>query len=184
MTDAAPPSPSKPEAAAPQPDTAAEPSPDKPDSGDAEEPDAAGAEKPDTAKETNEPAGPSAADLLSLVRKKKTSDADARKHLDEAQKLGANPRDLAKSANARGQDLMASPDRATPFFEYARQIDAKFPDATFNLAKFAANRGEIPKVKELLTEVAARGGKKLLDTIEFDPTFALVADDRDIQALK
>ncbi|TPV96441.1 MAG: hypothetical protein B7733_04740 [Myxococcales bacterium FL481] len=133
----------------------------------------------------SEPAtGPTQSELLALVRKKKTSDADAKQHLAQAEKLGASKRKLARAANARGQALVVTPERATPFFEYARQIDPKFPEATFNLAKFAANRGEIPQVKALLREVADRGGKKLLDTIEFDPTFALVANDRDVQALK
>ena len=132
----------------------------------------------------NEPAGPTVKQMLASVKKKKTGDAAAHDLLQKAQKHGATPRQLAEAANTRGESLMTTPERASDFFEWARKTDDKFPDATFNLAKLAANRGEIPKVKELLTEVAARGGKKMLDTIEFDPTFALVADDRDIAALK
>jgi hypothetical protein len=78
---------------------------------------------------------------------------------------------------------MGEPERAKPFFEYAMAADEKYPDAPFNLAKLAANEGDLERVKELLTEVKARGGKKLLKTVGYDPTFALVAGEADIEKL-
>ena len=35
----------------------------------------------------------------------------------------------------------------------------------------------------MVTEVKKRGGKRLLQTVEYDPTFALVADDPDVLKL-
>jgi hypothetical protein len=121
--------------------------------------------------------------LLNEVTNKRTKDDRAVEALDEAKGLGAEPKDLAKAANKRGEKLLVTPDRATKFFEWAAAADPKYPNATFNLAKLAANTGDIPKVKELLTEVKARGGKKLLQQIEFDPSFALVADDPEVLSL-
>ena len=121
--------------------------------------------------------------LLDEVTNKKTKDDRAMAALAEAKKAGAEARQLAEAANKRGTNLMTSPDRATKFFEYARTADDKYPDASFNLAKLAANTGEVATVKELLQETKDRGGKKLLKTVGFDPTFALVADDPDVVAL-
>lgn len=121
--------------------------------------------------------------LFEEVAKKKTKDDRALAALEEAKGLGAEPKDLAKAANKRGEKLLVTPDRATTFFEWAAAADPKYPNATFNLAKLAANTGDIDKVKELLTEVRARGGKKLLQQIEFDPSFALVADDPEVLKL-
>lgn len=121
--------------------------------------------------------------LLDEVTNKRTKDDRALAALEEAKGLGAEPKDLAKAANKRGEKLLVTPDRATQFFEWAAAADPKYPNATFNLAKLAANTGDIPKVKELLTEVKARGGKKLLQQIEFDPSFALVADDPEVLSL-
>ncbi|MEE9385788.1 MAG: hypothetical protein V3V08_20455 [Nannocystaceae bacterium] len=124
------------------------------------------------------------AQLLAAVRDPKIGDEGAHNKLREAKKLGATVRERAKAANARGESLFATPPRAAGFFEWARATDKRFPDATFNLAKLAANSGDINQVKTLLTEVADRGGKRLLRTIEFDPTFALVANDSEVQELK
>ncbi len=121
--------------------------------------------------------------LLGEVAAKKTKDERALEALEQAKGLEAKPRDLAKAANKRGEKLLVDPDRATKFFEWAQEVDPKYPNATFNLAKLAANTGDIPRVKELLAEVKKRGGKKLLQQIEFDPSFALVADDPEVLAL-
>jgi hypothetical protein len=121
--------------------------------------------------------------LLTEASSKKTKDERALEALDAAKLLEASPNDLAKAANKRGEALMADPERATKFFEWAQAADPKYPNATFNLAKLAANTGDIPRVKELLTEVKARKGKKLLQQVEFDPSFALVADDPEVLAL-
>lgn len=121
--------------------------------------------------------------LLDEVTNKRTKDDRAMAALDEAKQAGAEVGDLAAAANKRGTRLFTSPDRAKKFFEYARDIDPKYPDASFNLAKLAANTGDVGEVKELLAETKARGGKKLLKTVGFDPTFALVADDPDVVAL-
>ena len=45
------------------------------------------------------------------------------------------------------------------------------------------NTGETSTVVEYLKTVKKRGGKKLLNTVGFDPTFALVANDPDVVAL-
>ncbi len=121
--------------------------------------------------------------LLDEVKSKKTKDARALEALDEAKALGAEPRPLAEAATKRGKAFITDVERATVFFEWARAADEKWPDATFELAKFACNTGDIDITKELLTEVKARGGKKLLKTVEFDPTFALVVSDPEVLAL-
>jgi hypothetical protein len=121
--------------------------------------------------------------LLKEIAKKKTKDDRAMAALGEAKTLGALPADLAKAANARGMALFSEPERAQTWFEWAKGADPEFPDASFNLAKLAANAGEIDTVLEHLKDVKARGGKKLLKTVGFDPTFALVADDPVVQKL-
>lgn len=121
--------------------------------------------------------------LLDEVKNKKTKDDRALAALAEAKEAGAKDRDLAKAATKRGKSLLSDPERATKFFEYAQDIDKKYPDATFELAKLTANTGEAEKTIELLEEVKKRGGKKLLKNVEFDPTFALVANEPAVQKL-
>ena len=96
---------------------------------------------------------------------------------------GASGRRVAQSANRRGERLYSAPDRATKFFEWANRMDKRYAEPSFNLAKIAANQGELAQAKVHLREVAARRGHKLLQTIEFDPTFAVLADDPDIRQL-
>lgn len=146
---------------------------------------AEGADAGDTGGTAGDTGGPvdEITPLLDEAKKKKTSDAKATQLLDDAKAKGAAPTDVAKAANARGVALMGEPERAKPFFEYAMAADEKYPDAPFNLAKIAANEGDIDRVKELLAEVKARGGKKLLKTVGFDPTFALVAGEPDVEKL-
>jgi hypothetical protein len=123
------------------------------------------------------------AKLLDEAKAKKTSDTRAKKALDEAEKAGATPRELAEAANARGEALFGEAERATTFFEWARDKDTTYPEPVFNLAKQSANAGEIPKTVEHLKEVSKRGGKKLLKQVGFDPTFEVVKDDPEVQKL-
>jgi hypothetical protein len=135
------------------------------------------------AEEPAEPPADPKKDLLAEVTNRKTKDERATAALAEAKAAGATARELASAANKRGTRLFGTPDRARPFFEYARDEDKRFADASFNLAKLSAMTGEIPVIIEHLTEVKKRGGKRLLQTVEYDPTFALVADDPDVLAL-
>jgi hypothetical protein len=129
------------------------------------------------------PSGATVETLVTEVKSKKTKDDRARAALDEAEKLGAEPAALAAAANDRGETLMSDPDRATAFFEYARDKDKAFAEASFNLAKLAANAGDLPVAIEHLTEVKKRGGKKLLKKVETSPEFFVLIDDPDVQAL-
>ena len=63
--------------------------------------------------------------------------------LAEAEEAGAEALDLAKAANARGEALFATPDRAKAFFEWAHEKDPSYPVPAFNLAKQAATLGEL-----------------------------------------
>lgn len=121
--------------------------------------------------------------LLDEVKAKKTKDERARKALEEAEAAGATPQDLAKAANARGDMLMGEPERATTFFEWARDKDPKIAEPSFNLAKMAALQGDIEATITHLTEVKKRGGKKLLKMVGYDPIFEVVKDDPKIQDL-
>jgi hypothetical protein len=131
------------------------------------------------------PADPAAdkGKLLDEGKAKKTSDTRAKKAFEEAEKAGATPRELAEAANARGEALFGEPERATAFFEWARDKDPTYPEPVFNLAKQTVNAGEIPKTVEHLKEVHKRGGKKLLKQVGFDPTFEIVKDDPEVQKL-
>ena len=125
------------------------------------------------------------AKLLAEVEAKKTSDARAKKALEEAEAAGATVRELAEASNKRGVALVGAgeADRATAAFEWARDKDTTYPDASFNLAKQTALAGEIPETVKHLQEVNKRGGKKLLKTVSFDPTFEVVKDDPDVQKI-
>ena len=121
--------------------------------------------------------------LLKEVKSKRTKDDRALAALDEAEKAGATPNDLAKAANARGLALHASPDRARKFFDWAAEKDPKYADPMFNIAKQYAMLGDVPMVKEFLTKTRERGGKKLLRQIEFDPMWEIVKDDPEVRKL-
>lgn len=121
--------------------------------------------------------------LLTEAKSKKTKDERALAALAEAEAAGAEPKDLAKAANARGQALHATPDRAKTFFEWAVEKDPKSADAAFNLAKQAVVLGEVDETKKWLEETKKRGGKKLLAQVEYDPMWEIVADDPDVKAL-
>jgi len=123
------------------------------------------------------------AKLIEDAKKPKTSDAKAKKALEDAEKAGATARELAEAANARGEALFDDADRAAAFFTWARDKDPTYPEPVFNLAKQSANAGEIPATIELLKEVHKRGGKKLLKQVGFDPTFEIVKDDAEVQKL-
>jgi hypothetical protein len=124
-----------------------------------------------------------AAALQRLMKSSRTSDAQAFKALEEARNAKIAAHDLADAANARGVNLLATPDRAGAFFEWAEKADPTYPDATYNRAKIAANAGELDACKELLRELKARGGKKLLKKVEFDPVFNALSDDPEVRAL-
>ncbi|MBA3546968.1 MAG: hypothetical protein H0T76_10835 [Nannocystis sp.] len=143
-----------------------------------------------TAGDTPPPADPAAAaaaktKLLTDAKSKKTSDAKAKKALEEAEAAGATVRELAEASNERGVALLGAgePERATSAFEWARDKDPTYPDASFNLAKQTAMAGEIPETVKHLQEVHKRGGKKLLKQVGFDPTFEIVKDDPEVQKI-
>ncbi len=123
-------------------------------------------------------------ELLKEASTTKTKDDRALEALDEAKTLEAEAKDLASAANKRGEKLMGKDtERATKFFEWAAEADPKYPNAHFNMAKMAALAGEFETTVEHLREVKKRGGKKLLKTVTYDPTFALVADDAEVLKL-
>jgi hypothetical protein len=139
-----------------------------------------------TAGDTAAPAaGGDKTKLLADAKSKKTSDAKAKKALEDAEAAGATVRELAEASNERGVALLGSgePERATAAFEWARDKDPTYPDASFNLAKQTAMAGEIPETVKHLQEVHKRGGKKLLKQVGFDPTFEIVKDDPDVQKI-
>lgn len=121
--------------------------------------------------------------LLGEAKAKKTSDTRAKKALEDAEKAGATPRELAEAANARGEELFGEPDRAKAFFEWARDKDTSYPEPVYNLAKQTVMAGEIPATVDHLKEVNKRGGKKLLKQVGFDPAFEIVKDDPEIAKL-
>ena len=121
--------------------------------------------------------------LLKTAARKRTSDSKAEKALAEAEELGAEPRELAKAANSRGEALFGERDRAIKFFEWARDKDEKYPDPSFNLAKIEVLAGNVPATIAHLQEVKKRGGRKLLKTVGYDPLFEVVKDDRTVQKL-
>jgi hypothetical protein len=123
------------------------------------------------------------APLLEEVKAKKTKDERAMAALAEAEAAGAEARELAKVANARGEKLFEHPERAKAFFEWAAEKDPKFPEPAFNLAKQAAIQGDVDLAKEWLVKTKERGGKKLLKQIGFDPMWEIVKDDPDVRKL-
>jgi len=127
--------------------------------------------------------GPDIGALLKVVKRKRTKDKRALEVLAEAEEAGAEPKALAEAANARGQALYATPDRAKVFFEWAMDKDPKYALPAFNLAKQSAVLGELADAKKWLAETRERGGKKLLEQIEYDPQWEILKDDPDVRAL-
>ena len=68
-------------------------------------------------------------------------------------------------------------------YEWSRANYTNSPVASFELAKYACNTGDIDATITLLEEVKARGGREQLQTVSFDPTFALVVNESRVQAL-
>jgi hypothetical protein len=144
--------------------------------------------KADTAGDAKAEGGetPPAADPAALqteIKNKKTTDARATAALAELEASGAKLRDVAKAANERGTKLYETPDRAKTFFEWAAAKDPKYPDPVFNLGKQTATEGDVEATRAHLIEVKARGGKKLLQQIDFDPMWEIVKDDPEVRKL-
>jgi len=140
----------------------------------------------DPAPQATELPGAAKETLLSEAKNVKTTDGRATKALDEAEKAGATATELATAANARGQAIMGDAERASKLFQWARDKDPKFAEASFNLAKLAALTGDVEAARAHLQEVAKRAGKhakKLLKQVEYDPIFEPVKDDPEIQKL-
>ncbi len=129
-------------------------------------------------------AGKDSAALIKEARTTKTSDERAVAALAEAETAGATAKELARAAKARGDYLYKSPDRAQVFYEWSAAKDETYPDPVFALAKQKAVTGDVDDVVKLLKQVAERkGGKKLLEQIDFDPTWDIVKEDPDVRAL-
>jgi len=179
------PSPAPTPAKEPAEDSAA-PTPSGPLDGDSAAPSEPAAEPAEPA----EPAEAAAADpaalhkkLLDEVKNKRTKDDRARKALEEAEAAGVTIVELAKAAHARAEGLGGEAERAAAFYEWARDKDPKFADPSFSLAKMSALTGDIDATISHLTEVKKRGGRKLLKTVGYDPTFEVVKDDPKVQEL-
>ncbi len=128
--------------------------------------------------------GKDTASLIKEARTTKTTDERAVEALAEAEAAGATVKELARAAKARGDYLYKSPDRAQVFYEWSAAKDEEYPDPVFALAKQKAVTGEVEEVVKLLKQVAERkGGKKLLEQIDFDPTWDIVKEDPDVRAL-
>lgn len=122
------------------------------------------------------------AKLLTEIKAKKTSDARAKKALEEAEAGGATARELAEASNARGEALVGAGEfeRATAAFVWARDKDTTYPNPSFNLAKQTVLAGDVPETVAHLKEVHKRGGKTLLKQVGFDPSFEIVKDDPEV----
>jgi hypothetical protein len=131
----------------------------------------------------DEPEGPDPKALLKTVVNKRTKDDEARALLAQAEEAGASEREVAKAAVDRGLALHATPERAKAFFEWAAEKDSKYPDPVWHLARQAAVEGDVDQAKELLGAVKQRGGKKLLQQIDFDPMWEILKDDPDVRKL-
>ncbi|MGH1341615.1 MAG: hypothetical protein ACRBN8_08705 [Nannocystales bacterium] len=128
--------------------------------------------------------GKDSAALIKEARTTKTTDERAVEALAEAETAGATIKELARAAKARGDYLYKSPDRAKVFYEWSAEKDENYADPVFALAKQKAVTGDVDDVVKLLKQVSERkGGKKLLEQIDFDPTWDIVKDDPDVRAL-
>lgn len=136
------------------------------------------------AEEGGEAGGSDSGSLLKEARTTKTTDERAIEALAEAEKAGATVKELARAAKARGDYLYKSPERAKVFYEWSAEKDETYADPVFRLAKQKAVTGDVDDVVKLLKQVAERkGGKKLLQQIDFDPTWDIVKDDPEVRAL-
>jgi hypothetical protein len=145
--------------------------------------DAKAADEGKAADDTGGAAPVDPAALTKEIASTKTKDERALEALAELETAGTKLRDVAKAANTRGEKLHDDPERAKKFFEWAAAKDPKYPDPVFNLAKQLANTGEVDPTVEKLTEVKKRGGKKLLQQIDFDPMWEIVKDDPRVREL-
>lgn len=153
-----------------------------PPADDEKEPAAEGGEVP--AAEGGAAAGKDSAALIKEARTTKTTDERAVAALAEAETAGATVKELARAAKARGDYLYKSPDRAQVFYEWSAAKDENYADPVFALAKQKAVTGDVEDVVKLLKQVSERkGGKKLLEQLDFDPTWDIVKDDPDVRAL-
>ncbi len=128
--------------------------------------------------------GKDSAALIKEARTTKTTDERALEALAEAEAAGATVKELARAAKARGDYLFKDPERAKVFYEWSAEKDENYADPVFALAKQKAVTGDVEDVVKLLKKVSDRkGGKKLLEQIDFDPTWDIVKDDPDVRAL-
>lgn len=136
------------------------------------------------ADEGGDGSGKDSAALIKEARTTKTTDERALEALAEAETAGATAKELARAAKARGDYLYKDPDRAKVFYEWSAAKDEDYPDPVFALAKQKAVTGDVDDVVKLLKQVSERkGGKKLLEQIDFDPTWDIVKDDPEVRAL-
>jgi hypothetical protein len=133
--------------------------------------------------EVEEPAAPDPKALLKTAINPRTKDDEARTLMAQAEESGATVREVAKAGVDRGLALHATPERAKAFFEWAGEKDPKYPDPIWHLARQAAVEGDVDVAKELLGTVKQRGGKKLLQQIDFDPMWEILKDDPDVRKL-
>lgn len=131
------------------------------------------------------PPGPDPKVLLDQAASLDTDDAAATKALTDAIAAGAEKLDAAKVANTRGEALLTKGeiDRAEPFFVWARDQHNLFSEPVFNLAKMAANTGDLELAKEHLAELQKRGNKKLMKKVGVEPAFTPLHDDPDVKKL-
>lgn len=113
----------------------------------------------------------------------KTPDERVFAAIDEALALGASTGRVGRAINRRAARLFETPERAIAMYEWSREHYTNSPVASFELAKYACNTGDIDRTISLLEEVKARGGDEQLQTVGFDPTFALVVNESKVQAL-
>lgn len=152
--------------------------------GDAQGKEQATAKEPAKAEpKAEKPAAITAKQLFSRIASLKTSDEAALGYLKQVEALGSTAKERALAANDRGQKLFSKAERADRFFAWAEAHYDRHPLPSFNRAKIAAIQGNIAKVKEHLRSVQKRKGKKLLQKVGFDPTFALVHDDPEVRSI-
>ncbi len=121
--------------------------------------------------------------LMSEIGATSTSDERALAAAQEALDLGGSEGSIGRAVNRRAARLFKTPERAEAMYQWSRERYTNSAAASFELAKLACMAGDIDGAKALLQEVKERGGDKQLQTISFDPTFSLVVNDSDVQAL-
>jgi hypothetical protein len=149
-----------------------------------------GPEQPTTAADggeppTPEPAAVDPAPMLESAKSLDTDDEAAKKALADAIAAGASKVDAAKTANARGEALMAKgeSERAAEFFEWSAKTHTLLSEPVYNLATLAAYAGDLEVAKEHLQELQKRGNKKLMKKVGVDPAFAPLHDDADVRKI-